>query len=557
MNGSNREALHSSFKGNTTNGDTTPRTAAPTPEEAEIDRLAELSPIKYDRERKDAAKRLGCRTTTLDYEISLRRGVTDGPKLQGQELILSEPEPWPEPINGAALLDELAAVFRRFIVLPDSSPEALALWTVFTHAHDSFQVSPRLAITSPVKRCGKTTLLSILGVLVPRPLSASNVTAAVVFRVVEAARPTLLVDEADTFMDGRDELRGILNSGHTRAAAFVVRCVGDDSEPRRFATWTPVAVARVGRLPDTLADRSIAIPMRRRSSGEHVERLRLDRIGDELRDLGRKCTRWAADHVLVSSDPQTPEALHDRARDNWRPLLAIADAIGEDWPARARNAALILSGIPDEDAEPARVQLLADVRDIFASRGLDRIASANLCESLAGLGDRPWSEWRRGKDITPVQLARLLTPFGVRSKTIRLGSETAKGYELTAFEDAFARYLPPQSVTPSQDAQRAVSGEFGAVFDNLPKRNAVDSVTDEESASTGTTGVPNPDCDVVTDRSTWKGTGTRRGERLRQCGTHAEQRFWKSAEGRPICAICHPPPDPTLVVEWIEGNGEY
>src|SRR5271167_227951 len=102
----------------------------------------------------------------------------------------------------------------------------VALWVLFTYLLDAFETSPRLAITAPQKRCGKTTLLSVLYQLTCRPLAAANLTPAVAFRVIEAARPTLLIDETDTFVKENDELRGVFNSGHTRTTAFVIRCQG-------------------------------------------------------------------------------------------------------------------------------------------------------------------------------------------------------------------------------------------------------------------------------------------------------------------------------------------
>ena len=113
----------------------------------------------------------------------------------------------------------------------------VTLWVLFTYLLDAFETSPRLAITAPQKRCGKTTLLSLLYQLSCRPLAAANLTPAVAFRVIEAARPTLLIDETDTFVKENDELRGILNSGHSRATAFVIRCQGEDNQPRCFSTW--------------------------------------------------------------------------------------------------------------------------------------------------------------------------------------------------------------------------------------------------------------------------------------------------------------------------------
>ena len=209
---------------------------------------------------------------------------------QGRKLLLSEPEPWPDPVDGANMLDECCAALRKYLTLPDGAAEALSLWAVFTHVIDAFQIAPRLALTSPEKRCGKTTTLSILSRLVHRPLPASSITAPAMFRTIESAQPTLLVDEADTFLHDNPELKGILNSGHYRTAAFVVRTVGEDHEPRRFSTWAAVAIAKIGNLPDTLQDRSIVIPMRRRVKTERVEPLRMDRTPD-LDEIARKITR--------------------------------------------------------------------------------------------------------------------------------------------------------------------------------------------------------------------------------------------------------------------------
>ena len=367
----------------------------------------------------------------------------------GREFKLPEPKPWRKRVGGASLLNELMAVFRRYLALPEGAAETMSLWVVFTHTFDAWAVSPRLAFTSPVLRCGKTTALSILSCLVTRPLLASNVTPAVVFRVIERDRPTLLIDEADTFLDQRGEIKGILNSGHTQAAAYVWRCDGDNYEPRGFSTWAPLAVAKIGKLSATLNDRSIVVPMRRRRADEAVERFRSDRTAD-LDTLARKAARWAKDHLkaLREADPKMPDGLHDRAADNWRPLIAIADQVGDHWPETARRVALLLSGEAEDPSLP--VKLLADIRSVFEARGVDRLSSKDLCRELGKMEDRPWCEWSDGFRITKRQLARLLRQFGIRPKGIRMGDKTPRGYVLADFEDAFARYLPPLSATPQQ-----------------------------------------------------------------------------------------------------------
>ena len=153
------------------------------------------------------------------------------------------------PVDGAALLTALAETFTRHALLPEGGAEALALWTLHTYTHEAAYISPILCLSSPQRRCGKTTVLSLLRAIVRRPLPTANVTAAALFRATEQWHPTLLIDEADSFLRDNEELRGVLNSGHTRDMAYVIRTVGDDHEPRAFCTWAPKAIASLGACP--------------------------------------------------------------------------------------------------------------------------------------------------------------------------------------------------------------------------------------------------------------------------------------------------------------------
>jgi putative DNA primase/helicase len=287
-------------------------------DEAEIARLAALSPLAYEREREATAKRLGVRVAALDRNVESKRAGQSERSDRAPLLILPALEPWPEPVDGAALLNRTAMALRAYVVMEDGGAEAVALWTLHAHALDAFAYSPRLAITSAEKRCGKTTLLDVLGCLTPRPLHSANATAPAIFRTIELLTPTLLIDEADTFLKRNDELRGVLNSGHRRSTANVLRLDGDDHVPRTFGTWAPTAVAMIGSLPDTLADRSIEIRLRRRLAREPLTRFRADRAKD-LAQLARMSARWTADHfeALSRADPSIPLGLHDRAADNW------------------------------------------------------------------------------------------------------------------------------------------------------------------------------------------------------------------------------------------------
>ena len=262
--------------------------------EAEITRLAKLSLAEFESQRHSAAKKLGWRASTLDALVKSVRDAARGADGQGQALSLPEPMPWTEPVDDAELLDGLAAIIKQYVVLEEHEADAVALWILHTYVFNAFTVTPRLGITSPEKRCGKTTLQDVLGCLVPRPLPAANITAAATFRTIELAQPTLLIDEADTFLGDNEDLRGVLNSGH-RKGGSIVRLVGEKHEPRRFATFTPVAIAMIGSLPGTLADRSIHIRLRRRRADEAVAPFRDDRA-EGLARLASMAARWAADN---------------------------------------------------------------------------------------------------------------------------------------------------------------------------------------------------------------------------------------------------------------------
>jgi hypothetical protein len=411
--------------------------------------LAGLSSLDYDRERKAAAERLGVTVGAVDRAV--REVKREEFKGQGRPLELPETKPWHDPIAGAELLNDMCAAIRRYLVLPEGAAETMALWTIHTHAFDSFAVSPRLAFTAPEMQCGKTTALNVVGEMTARPLSTENITTSAVFRTIEIARPTLLIDEADTFLKDNDELRGILNSGH-RKGGSIIRTVGDDYEPRQFSTWAPTAISMIGKLPGTLHDRSLHIQLRRRKPTESVESFRSDRA-PELRVLARKAARWADDHAvaLQAAEPDMGE-LVNRAADNWRPLFALADAVGGEWRDRVR--AIATAAEAKKEDLSVRTMLLADIRDILRTRTQsDRIGSSELATELGQLEGRPWAEWKNSKPITAASLARQLSPFGITPMTHRIGTATPKGYLYVDFAEAFSAYLPEpgsQSATLQQ-----------------------------------------------------------------------------------------------------------
>jgi hypothetical protein len=381
------------------------------------------------------------------------RATGGGSQQAGPAELLANPQAWPEPVDGVTLLDDLMTTIHRFVIVSKESAVAITLWIAFSHSHDAFGISPLLGITSPTMRCGKSTLLELLLGLVPRGLAASNVSPAAMFRAVDQFKPTLIVDEADSFMKSNVEYINILNSSWKRPLAVVIRCVGDNFTPTPFSTWGPKVVALIGQLPPTLDDRSIEIRLERKLSGETIERIRPDRAVEALVPLQRQLWTWAQAHLkeLATADPEVPETLDDRAQDNWRGLIAIGDTVGGGWGERARGAALALDkkGLGHEEA--IRIQLLEDLFEIFDdaesnvySDGtpVTRLASSKVLRELHNRPERPWADFKSGRELTAAQLARLLRPFGIRPKPMHLpGSKSVRGYEAGDFSEVFERYL--------------------------------------------------------------------------------------------------------------------
>lgn len=456
-------------------------------------------PLRRQAARTEAIERLKARkvdgpASWVDSALGLTTpDSAAAAALAGRGITLDDPEPWPEPVDVAALLGELAQLARRFVVLPEGGPETLALWVAFTYTLDACDTAPQLVLTSPVKQCGKTKCLELATALVRRALPASNLTAAAAYRVIEKYVPTMIVDEADTFLLENPELRGVMNSGHTRATAFVLRCVGDDAEPRRFSTWCARAIALIGALPATMEDRSITLSMRRRMAGERIERMRHGRLYRDLESVRRRVARWAQDArpALEQADPVMPESLDDRQEDNWRPLLAIADLAGGAWPNLARTAARALAGVRAEDSTLA-LQLLTDVAEVWPESE-EKIPSAALVARLVALADRPWGECNRGKPLTPNALARLLRGFGVKPKNIRIGSEITKGYERGDLTDPFTRYL--RGSKPLQPLQVNERKDLDQKSNPLHDRSVADRETglsSDEQTNVAAVAVPNP-----------------------------------------------------------------
>lgn len=348
----------------------------------------------------------------------------------------------------AGLLDEVYSFTGRFVAYPSEDAHvAHVLWIAHAHMMDAWESTPRIAFLSPEPGSGKTRALEISELLVPRPVEAVNVTAPYLFRKVadEAGAPTILFDEIDTIFGPKakdnEEIRGLLNAGHRRGAV-AGRCVvrGKIVETEEIPAYCAVALAGLGDLPDTILTRSVIIRMRRRSPEETVEpyRRRVHKPeGDAVKD---QLAGWAS---FVSADigeawPEMPAGVKDRDADVWEPLLAVADAAGGHWPERARVSCVSLVSASKTSTPSLGIRLLSDMKLVFGFS--ERMSTKGIIETLCSLPEAPWGDLR-GKSITDNGLADRLRPYGIKSKQIRIGDWTGKGYDRSDFYDAWQRYL--------------------------------------------------------------------------------------------------------------------
>ena len=359
-----------------------------------------------------------------------------------------------ESSSGELILDEMVSYIRRFVSLSEAQADLAALWTAHTHAIAAADATPYLAITSAEKQCGKTQLLEVLETIVHNPWLTGKVSAAVLIRKIDAVAPTLLLDESDTAFGGDKEyaeaLRGVLNTGHKRSGKASC-CVGQGAalNYKDFSTFGPKAIAGIGKLPGTVADRAIPIRLKRAPRGQKIARWRPKLVVEEAEALKARIAEWCGSDAvcekLRAMWPALPDKLSDRQQDGAEPLLAIADLAGGEWPKRARKAVESIFAGPGAEDDSNGVVLLTDIRATFEQNSEDQISSQDLADKLAGIESSPWGEWHNGKPISKIQLAKLLKLFEITPRQLWQHEKNLRGYAKADFTDAWSRYLAPET----------------------------------------------------------------------------------------------------------------
>ena len=348
------------------------------------------------------------------------------------------------------LLNDIYLFITRFVRLPEHGATLMALWVAHVPIYRQFMTTPYVQVHSPIKQSGKSRLLEVTTEIAPNTVYwGSSITEATIFRQIDEKHSALLLDEYDALFRGPTEqtegIRGLLNMGY-RDGAKVPRIVGQGTKmtTREFDVFCPKMFAGLGEIPDTLADRSIALRMVRRTAAEPIEEWRLRKVVGPAHALRDRISEVLGTLDLSLDEPEFPDGLSDRAKDIWEPLLAIADRAGGEWPTLAREAAVALSTVREVEDDNLNLRLLSDIRDIFIDTGGDRITSAALVEQLKNNPEAPWRTYgKKNPDgLNAHNLRFLLRDYGIKPDALTFPTGKARGYLRRYFNDAWERYLP-------------------------------------------------------------------------------------------------------------------
>jgi putative DNA primase/helicase len=364
-------------------------------------------------------------------------------------------EPWPEAVDGNELVEEIYTAIERCVYLTSEQILAITYWVLHTYfirqkdERQAFRYSPILYLTSWLFGCGKTVLQDLLAEISHKSSKAANISISSLFRLLNSKRPTLFLDEIDTYFQNRDELIGLLNAGYDQRVGTVLRqsAKGNDwSETAEFSVWGAKCLAGLGSQVATLESRAIKIQLARKPVNERVERLHdvIARDSEFFLNIKRKCIRFAIDNeeALIRQPTAYSDELSDRANDCWSGLFKLAALICADTQ-RIHDAAIKLSssmGPEKSDFE----EFLLDLKPFVVSWAQSRIPSSALVDYLQSLEDRPY----RYKKFSAYDLASRFRPHGIRSIQIRVegGNRNVKGYEKAELQQLISKYLQEDQI---------------------------------------------------------------------------------------------------------------
>ena len=381
--------------------------------------------------------------------------------------ITDDTAPWDGPVDGITLFKDIYNLLGQAMWMADTARMTVAFWIIASVSFRVFRRFPYLRIKSPDRNCGKSTLIDLVAELVFKPLVSADVSPAALYRLAEAAQPTILLDEFDN-ADQIKDLTQLLNAGYD-ANRVAIRCNADKGTVERFRTFCPKVTASIRHLAETAESRSLPIDMQRVPADAERNLTELCDIDPAVfLTIKRKILAWVEDNIdrIKTTRPERPDWLKTRDWDIWRPLFTVADVIGGPAPALVLQAAggvskdrvieqslaiEILSCIREMSKEPAFVVMVE-------RGGKDEVflPSQKIVDFCNAQEEASWANWRTGdkSGLTVERLAKeLCRQFKLQSVQVQYQSQLYqaqrhRGYWLASFKPLFASYLPPEHQPP-------------------------------------------------------------------------------------------------------------
>ncbi|MEI2299812.1 DUF3631 domain-containing protein [Ensifer sp. MJa1] len=355
-----------------------------------------------------------------------------------------------------ALMDKARAFMEARLFMSADNLDLLTLWATATHAAPVASFRPILALTSSGPGSGKSTVLKMVAALTPNSFLQESITPPALYRHVEAAnkggvRPTMLLDEVDTYFKRHDDMKNTLNAAFEEGGKRIVSEKGTNDNyvnvTHRIDATFAVAGIGVDWVWPALQDRAFMVHMVKLRSGTMPPQSWVSgRDKPQLEGLAKQIgaiVKAGLDGLRTAQvDVEMSDGIIGRDRDKWRMMIAVADMAGGRWPKRARELALLISGPDDEAAERDEQErkLLRAIRVAFDEAATDRITASDLISSLRA----------RGVDLAPTvggdtphvtadgkYLRTKLKPYAIPNKKLRFGDKVVHGYDRAWFEQAW------------------------------------------------------------------------------------------------------------------------
>ncbi len=350
-------------------------------------------------------------------------------------------------ISAEGLVYKTRNTIQASISIDESSAMILAMYAFFTYLINSFVHAPILCISSPVKRCGKSTLLQVCNALFWNVTNVKGITKASLEAIADS-KCTTVIDEFDEVLKNNPGVIGAINGGIEAGAK--VTLVGKDGLVKTRSTYGAKVLALIGLPAPTIYDRSILVRMRRKKTGEKLSKP--EHLQPTLAYLKRQIEQWCKENAThINRMKVAPlEVENDRFRDNYEPLLKIAACISSRLESEVRRAAdFVVTSQLEEDSGGEK--LLKDIKTVFDDTKKHEIGTNELLLLLCEHEDSVWRRCDRNMSISPTFLSRSLGAFGISPVQIRPGKATqVRGYKHEQFKDAFERYAPDKKVSDKQ-----------------------------------------------------------------------------------------------------------